>query len=309
MTARQVVVCALLALLALGGLAALAPLRVLNALASASPGHTVKAGVPYGLLSRQALDIYTPKAAAPPGGWPVVVFFYGGSWNSGERAEYGFVGASMAARGVLTLVADYRLYPQVRYPAFLEDCALALSWGFEHAAGLGGDPKRVFVMGHSAGGYNAAMLALDPRWLAAKGHSPGELAGWIGLAGPYDFFPTDNPLAQPVFFHPNYPDKAQPIDFGVKRAVPTFLGAPHSDSLVNPVRSTQALAKALEGQGTRTTLRLYDRASHQTLIGAFSPPLRWVAPVLDDVATFIANAPATHSSQAAGSGTKATSPL
>ena len=260
-------------------------------LASASGGHTVRQGVAYGPDARQALDVYTPVAAAPPGGWPVVVFFYGGSWNDGERADYGFVGAALAARGVLTLIADYRLYPAVRYPEFLRASALALAWGFDHAGQLGGNPKRVFVMGHSAGGYNAAMLALDPRWLAPTGHTPAELAGWVGLAGPYDFFPTDNPLAQPVFFHPNYPPNAQPIEFGAVRAAPTFLGAPLYDKVVNPTRSTQALAAKLMAAGTPVALRMYNDASHVTLVGAFAPPLRWVAPVLDDVIAFIADTP------------------
>ena len=150
-------------LLALG---ACAPLTVLNALA-ATGGHTRVADIAYGSLPRQRLDMYVPGGVAPDGGWPLVVFFYGGSWNSGERAQYGFVGAAMASRGILTLVADYRLYPEVRYPDFLADSAQALAWGLTHAADHGGDPRRVFVMGHSAGGYNAAMLALDKRWLAA----------------------------------------------------------------------------------------------------------------------------------------------
>ena len=299
-TARQLLIYLLLPLALLTGLAACAPVRVLNALAGASSGHRVDAGIAYGTLARQKLDIYTPTAAAPPGGWPVVVFFYGGSWNTGERAEYAFVGSALAQRGVLTLVADYRLYPQVRYPEFLRDSALALAWGLDQAARLGGDPKRVFVMGHSAGGYNAAMLALDPRWLAATGHMPAELAGWVGLAGPYDFFPTDNPDAQPVFFHPNYPPNAQPIEFGNVHTVPTFLGAPVNDKLVSPTRSTQALATRLEAAGTPVTLRMYERASHATLIGAFSPPLRFIAPVLDDVAAFIGAAPAS-SAQRSGS--------
>jgi acetyl esterase/lipase len=293
---RQVLLFLLLPLMAMTGLAACAPLRVLNALAGASSGHTVSQGVAYGTLARQALDVYTPVAAAPAGGWPVVVFFYGGSWNSGERADYGFVGAALAARGVLTLVADYRLYPDVRYPEFLHDSALATAWGLKQAARLGGDPKRVFVMGHSAGAYNAAMLTLDARWLASTGHAPAELAGWMGLAGPYDFFPTDNPLAQPVFFHPHYPAKAQPIEFGHVRAVPSFLAAPTHDAVVSPTRSTQALAVALEAAGTPVTLRLYDGASHATLVGAFAPSLRWIAPVLDDVLAFIAiTAPARPS--------------
>ena len=303
---RQLLLFILLPLLILTGLAACAPLRVLNVLAGASGGHTVSQGIAYGRFARQSLDVYTPAAAAPIGGWPVVVFFYGGSWNNGDRVDYGFVGAALAARGVLTLVADYRLYPEVRYPEFLRDSALALAWSFDHAANRGGDPKRVFVMGHSAGAYNAAMLALDPRWLAPTGRLPTELAGWIGLAGPYDFFPTDNPLAQPVFFHPHYPPKAQPIEFGAVRAVPTFLGAPVHDKVVNPTRSTQALAAKLMAAGTPVSLRLYDHASHATLIGAFSPPLRWVAPVLDDVAAFIADTPAAtaqHVGDARGDGT------
>ncbi|SFD56598.1 alpha/beta hydrolase [Paracidovorax konjaci] len=262
----------------------------LNAL-TAQGTHTVEAAVAYGPLPRQRLDVYRPRVAAPAGGWPVVVFFYGGSWNSGERADYRFVGEALAARGVLTLVADYRLYPEVRYPDFLVDSALAVAYGLDHAARLGGDPKRVFAMGHSAGGYNAAMVALDGRWLQAAGHTPRELAGWIGLAGPYDFFPTDNPDAQPVFFHPDYPPNAQPIGFAHPQAPRSFLGAPLKDRLVSPERSTRQLAGRLEAAGVPVTLKMYDRVNHATLIGAFAWPLRWLAPVLDDVVGFIGAAP------------------
>ncbi|MEP6876078.1 MAG: alpha/beta hydrolase [Burkholderiales bacterium] len=281
-----------LPLLALAALVACAPVRALNVLTSASGGHTLTAAVPYGPLSRQRLDIYTPTATPPAGGWPMVVFFYGGSWNTGERGEYAFVATSLAAHGVLTLVADYRLYPEVRYPDFLSDSALALAFGLTQGARLGANPKRVFVMGHSAGAYNAAMLALDPRWLAATGHTPDELAGWIGLAGPYDFFPTDNVLAQPVFFHPNYPAKAQPIEHSAARAPRTFLGAPIGDTVVNPTRSTRSLAERLQAAGSSVTLKLYERPSHTTLIGAFGWPLQWLAPVRADVLAFIGAAPA-----------------
>lgn len=262
----------------------------LNALA-ARDSYTLQAGVAYAALPRQQLDIYTPTAAAPASGWPVVVFFYGGSWNTGARADYRFVGEALAARGVLVLVADYRLYPDVRFPDFLTDSAQALAYGLEQAARLGGNPRRMFVMGHSAGAYNAAMLALDPRWLAATGHAPSELAGWIGLAGPYDFFPTDNPDAQPVFFHPNYPSRAQPIEFTPPDAPRSFLAAPTKDALVSPERSTRQLAGKLQSVGVPVTLKFYPDASHTTLIGAFAWPLRWVAPVLDDVSAFIHTTP------------------
>ena len=282
------------ALTALALLAGCSGSSVLNALA-ARDTHTLRADQAYGPDPRHKLDIYTPTSAAPAGGWPMVVFFYGGSWNSGARADYRFVGEALAAQGVLTLVADYRLYPQVRYPDFLTDSAQALAWGMDEARALGADPRRVFVMGHSAGGYNAAMLALDARWLQATGHHPRALAGWIGLAGPYDFFPTDNPEVRPVFFHPRYPAGAQPIEHTAPGAPPAFLGAATRDPLVSPERSTRQLARKLQDAGVPVTLRFYDKASHVTLIGAFAWPLRWAGPVLADVRAFIgATAPAAE---------------
>ena len=271
--------------------AACSPLTVLNGVRSRST-DALTADVAYGEGPRRRLDIHTPTTAAPTGGWPVVVFFYGGSWNSGDRADYRFVGESLAARGVLTLVADYRLYPEVRFPEFLTDSAQALAYGLREASRLGGNPKRVFVMGHSAGGYNAAMLALDARWLKATGHSPDDLAGFIGLAGPYEFLPIINPDAQPVFFHPNYPPGTQPIAFVSSKAPRSFVAAPINDKLVSPQRSTLALSAKLADAGVPVTSKLYERVGHATLIGAFARPLRWLAPVLDDVVAFIDAAPA-----------------
>ena len=274
------------ALLLAGVLVAWAPVTALNALAP-SHTHTRTTGVAYGPGPRQQLDVYQPARAAPREGWPVVVFFYGGSWNRGKRGDYAFVGEALASRGILTLVADYRLYPEVRYPDFLRDSAAALAWSLSHAAGLGGNPRRVFVMGHSAGAYNAAMLALDPRWLKPTGHTPRELAGFIGLAGPYDFLPIENPDAKPVFFHPDYPPDTQPLEHASKAAPRSFLGAPREDSLVNPQRSTQGLATRLKTLGVPVTVKFYDRVGHTTLIAALGAPLRWLAPVLEDVVAFV----------------------
>jgi acetyl esterase/lipase len=272
---------------AVAALVACSPVAALNAVAR-SDTYRSTSDVAYGPLARQKLDVYRPTTAAPAAGFPVVVFFYGGSWTSGDRADYRFVGEALAARGVLALVADYRLYPAVRYPAFLEDSAAALAWGLEHAAGLGGDPRRVFVMGHSAGGYNAAMLALDPRWLAPTGHRPGELAGWIGLAGPYEFLPLgpDSP-ARPVFFHPDYPPRTQPIDHATAGSPRAFLAAPLHDRVVSPERSTRAMAARLRDARVPVRLEIYDGIGHALLVGAFARPLRGLAPVLDDVIAWI----------------------
>ena len=268
-------------------LVACSPVASLNAL---TPGDTYRPtrDVAYGPLPRQRLDIYAPVSAAPAPGWPTVVFFYGGAWNSGERSDYRFVGEALASRGVLVLVADYRLYPEVRYPSFLEDAAEALAYGIEHAGALGGDPRRLFVMGHSAGGYNAAMLALDPRWLGATGHRPGELAGWIGLAGAYEFLPLapDSP-ARPVFFHPDYPPGTQPIDFATPGVPKAFLGVPLNDKVVSPQRSSLAMATRLRDAGVPVELKIYEGVSHALLAGAFARPLRGLAPVLDDVTAWI----------------------
>ena len=252
-----------------------------------SSTYTLTGGVNYGSLPRQQLDIYQPTSAAPAGGWPVVVFFYGGSWNWGERSEYRFVGEALASRGVLTLVADYRLYPEVRYPAFLEDSAQAVAYGLREARRLGGNPQRVFVMGHSAGAYNAAMLVLDERWLKAAGQSPAALAGWVGLAGPYDFLPISNINAQPVFHHPNYPAGTQPLDYVRKGGLPVFLGAARDDPLVNPQRNTVALATRLQAVEVPVTLKLYDGVNHVTLVASMAWSLRWMSPVLNDVTGFV----------------------
>ncbi len=273
-------------LVAVALLAGCSAVGTLNAL-TPTTRFTVEQDVGYGGLARQRLDIYRPLATAPPGGWPVVVFFYGGSWAHGDRADYRFVGAALAARGVLTLVADYRLFPEVSYPDFLDDSAEAVAFALRSAGRLDGNPRRVFTMGHSAGGYNAAMVALDPRWLATTGHAPGELAGWIGLAGAYDFFPSDDPELQAVFHHPDYPVHGEPTRLPALPAPPTFLATAVRDTVVDPQRSTVQLARKLRDAGAQVTLRLYDRANHATLIGAFAWPLRWIAPVADDVVAFI----------------------
>ncbi len=287
-----IVVALIAAAAAVGGCS---PLGFVNAL---TPADTYDAteGLAYGPELREKLDVYRPRASAgarvPRGGYPVVVFFYGGAWNTGERRDYRFIGEALASRGIVTMVADYRLYPQVRYPEFLTDCARALAWAQREAPRFGGDAGRLYVMGHSSGAYNAAMVALDPRWLAAEGLAPGALAGWIGLAGPYDFLPMTNVQAQPVFNHPDYPAGSQPIDYVTKAAPRTFLGAPANDDVVNPERNTRQLADKLRAAGVSVTLTTYPRAGHYTLIGAFARPLRLLAPVLDDVAAFVRGEPA-----------------
>lgn len=279
---------ALIGAVVLLALSACSPVKLLNAL---TPDSTFKktADIAYGDDPRQKLDVYVPRRALADA--PVVVFFYGGSWNSGAREDYGFVGEALASRGIVAVVADYRLYPQVRYPLFLEDGARAVAWTRAHIREFSGNPQRLYLMGHSSGGYNAAMLALDGSLLGAVGMSPKDLSGWIGLAGPYDFLPIENPDVRPVFFWPDSPPQSQPINHVSRGAPPALLIAASKDDLVNPTRNTGGLARKLREAGVAVQDLYYSRPSHITLVATLSRPLRRLAPVLDQVVGFIEHTP------------------
>lgn len=269
-------------------LAACSPIKVLNAL-TPSNTFTRTSSIAYGTDPRQTLDIYRPLTASP--NTPVVVFFYGGSWNSGAKEDYGFVGEALASRGIVVVIADYRLYPQVRYPAFLQDGANAVAWAHQHIAEYGAAPDQLYVMGHSSGAYNASMLALDARWLKEVNMSPSMLKGWIGLAGPYDFLPIQNREVRPVFFFPDSPLDSQPINHVSHDAPPSLLIASASDTLVNPARNTGGLANKLREAGVPVQAFYFTKTSHATLVASIAKPLRWLAPVLDQVTAFIRSTP------------------
>ena len=277
--------------LAMGGclllaMTACSPLKLLNALTPDGSFDKTE-GIAYGADPRQKLDVYVPSH--PVANAPVVVFFYGGSWNSGSRSDYGFVGEALASRGIVAVLADYRLYPQVRYPLFLEDGAKAVAWTHEHIRQFSGNPQRLYLMGHSSGAYNAAMLALDASLLARHGMHPHDLRGWIGLAGPYDFLPIENTTTRPVFFYPDTPAASQPIHHVTAEAPPALLIAPlpGRDKLVNPQRNTGGLATALRALQRPVTETYFDKVSHTTLVASLASPLRMLAPTLDAVSAFI----------------------
>ena len=283
-TPWKIVLTVIAAVLLLGAVAACSPLQTINALTPSSTYQRTE-GVAYGSGARDRLDIYTPVGGAAPA--PVVVFFYGGNWNSGSRTDYRFVGEALASRGILAVIADYRLYPEVRYPDFLVDSAAAVAWTARNIGRYGGNPQKLFVMGHSAGAYNAAMVALDGRWMGKSGLSPSMLRGWIGMAGPYDFLPIENEGAKPVFFAPNTPRESQPIVHVTAAAPSTLLIASKQDSLVNPVRNTGGLARTLRAAGVKVEEIYTDRTSHTSLIGSLARPLRGLAPTLELIERFV----------------------
>jgi acetyl esterase/lipase len=258
------------------------PTAPLNLLTSRQ-GIEIERSVAYGPGSHQTLDVYRPDRSGPV---PVVVFFYGGSWQSGSKEDYLFAAAALAKRGYVVIVPDYRLYPEVKYPTFLEDGASAIAWAKRNARRLGGDPRNLFVMGHSAGAYIAAMLAIDNRWLATVKLSPKkDVAGLIGLSGPYDFLPLRDDTLKIIFGGANRAD-TQPIGHVSGDEPPALLATGTGDSVVDPGNSTR-LANKLRAAGDKATVINYPNKGHLVTIGAFAGSLSFLAPVLDDVDAFI----------------------
>lgn len=268
-------------LLALGLLAGCSGQQMLNTLTPSSGyGQTVAV---YDAERRLSLEIYQPPGAR---GAPVVVFFYGGRWTAGRPADYRFVGQALVSRGFVAVLPDYRHYPKVRFPAFVEDAARAVRWAQLHAARYGGDPDRLFVMGHSSGAHLAALLALDPDLLKAAGGDRAKLRGMIGLAGPYDFLPLTAPDLRDMFGPPERFELSQPMTY-VDGANPPLLLLHGEDDADVGVHNTRNLAGAVARAGGPVEAVIYPELSHSWIVATLAVPLRARSDVLDRVADFV----------------------
>jgi acetyl esterase/lipase len=259
-------------------------------------GQCVKfADIRYTEGARGTLDIYRPKHAD---GAPVVVFFYGGRWSSGRKWLYQIFGRALRARSYVVVIPDYRIFPEVRFPAFIEDGARAVRWTYDNIAEYGGDPRRLFVMGHSAGAHIAAMLSIDPQWLDRVGLDANrDIAGLIGLAGPYDFLPFKDADLIEIFGGADRPE-TQPITFAHGRKPPALLVSGDKDTLVRPGNSTR-LAERLRQSGNDATAVLYRHFGHITLLVGYAPFLWNFLPAMRDLDAFVARVSAGAASQPA----------
>lgn len=255
------------------------PLAVFNALLPKDGGVAVIRDIAYGPDARHRLDIYRPELFS---GLPVLFFGYGGGWDSGDKADYAFVGHAFAARGFVTVIANYRLVPEVVYPEFVADTALALTWAQQGIAEHGGDAGRIFLMGHSAGAYNVAMLALDPQF----GIAPSSIVGVVGLSGPYDFYPFDVPASRNAFGSYPEPELTQPVNHASADAPPMLLIHGGRDETVLPRNST-ALHRRLVEAGTQPELKIYEGAGHGDTLISIGMPLRWRYPMIEDALDFM----------------------
>ena len=247
------------------------------------PAGPITTDVAYGPDPRQKLDIY---AAGRSGRSPTAVFVYGGSWDNGDRQSYSFVGRALAANGITTIIPDYRLVPQVRYPDFIVDIASALRWAEDNAAAHGGNPRHIVLVGHSAGAYNAVMVALAPETRQAAGYRMKGLRGIAGLAGPYDFLPLDTRVTTAAFGQWPRLTETQPVNRPVAGSPPMFLATGDADTTVYP-RNTVALVAHLRRAGRPVIEKVYPGIGHAGILTSFAKPFRDRATVLDDVVAFV----------------------
>jgi acetyl esterase/lipase len=246
-------------------------------------GYTKYSNIAYGADLRQHVDIYIPtKMSKPP---VTLLFFYGGSWQYGKKEDYRFVGQAFASQGFITVIADYRLYPSVYYPAFMDDTAKALVWVHEHIRSYGGDPNNIFVSGHSAGGFNAMMLTVNHQFLQRAGGKLSWIRGAIGLAGPYDFLPFTEPEVKALFSKVKDQD-TQPINFVGPGLPPILLLTGDADTEVFPKNAIHMYHK-LQKFNDPVELIIYPKIGHIDIVLSLAYGFRSKAATVEDISQFM----------------------
>lgn len=253
-----------------------------NQAASMDEARQLAQDLPYADGDRKRLDIYGPAEIMERA--PVIMFIYGGAWKQGRRQDYQFVGKALAANGFIVVIPDYRLYPEVTYPGFLEDNAQAVKWIEDNIEDYGGDRSRFFLAGHSAGAYNAVMLGLEKAFLNDyKVTMP--IKGIAALSGPFDFYPFEYDDVRLVFGQNDNPEGTQPINLVAPDRPPMLLASGTSDPIVR-VQNSKHFAEKMRGAGDWVTEKYYDGLGHMDLVFAVGKMWRWRSPVLDDMVAF-----------------------
>lgn len=258
----------------------------LNALFIPDDGYQLEQDIAYGTEARQKLDIYIPRDPAEKR--DVVVFFYGGSWKGGSRGDYRFAGEAFASHGYVTVIPDYRVYPEVHFPAFVRDGAAAVAWVQSNIEALGGNPRRIFLAGHSAGGHIAAMLSVAPEFLIEAQAEPAAIKGFVGLAGPYAFDPDKYDSIRPVFQGADVDIPSQPAAHVNGDEPPMLLLHGSDDTTVN-ASNMYALARDITRTGGTATALEVAGTGHIGLVLSLARPFREPGGVLDTITAWMAD--------------------
>jgi acetyl esterase/lipase len=254
-----------------------------NALVVPTDGYRIETDLAYGNLGRQKLDLYVPDGLTQPA--PVILFFYGGSWQDGEKETYRAVGQALASKGFIVAVADYRVYPEARFPDFVDDGAQAVRFLREAVKARGGDPARLYLAGHSAGAHIAAMLASDPVYLRKVGGDFSWLRGVVGIAGPYDILPFKDKTLIEIFGGANRAE-TQPITHIDGKRPPMLLATGDDDTTVSP-RNTERMAARLKAVGSPVTVKIYPGVGHVGIILSLWPGFRSKTTLREDIVDFV----------------------
>lgn len=237
----------------------------------------------YGENSRQRLDVY--RTHNGPGSAPVIVFLYGGRWQHGSRGDYRLLGNAISRQGLVAVVPDYRIYPAARFPDWIQDAARVVRWVQDSIGSFGGDPARVFVVGHSAGAHTTALLALDEQYLRAVGLSANAVQGFASLAGPVATEWTD-PDVQALMGPREQWSMTYPLEYVDGSEKPLLLLHGGKDKVVAAASSLRLAAQVRE-RGGCVRLKVYPGLGHIGIVIALSLPLFDIAPVLDEVIRFV----------------------
>ncbi len=237
----------------------------------------------YGKHERQKLDVVwsVENTAAP-----VVVFFHGGSWRWGVKDFYREIGEEFAKHGVTCILADYRLYPEVRFPAFVEDAATVLKWTRDHVDRYNGDPSNIFLMGHSSGAHIISHLALDEKYLEAIGGDFSWIKGVVGMSCPYTFQPSSEWMYKDIFFPLADSPLVLPISH-VDGDEPPFLVLHGRHDYLVDVKQAEAFVKRIESKGGEVTHKIFNFHGHFSLTRRITS---WYMPprgILHEVLAFV----------------------
>lgn len=255
---------------------------MLNSL-TPTEGYDIAVNLVYDQAKKLRTDVYAPKNVSKA---PVVVFLYGGRWTSGTKDDWKYVGEALASRGFVAAIPDYRQYPEVRFPEFVNDAARAIAWVRNNVKTYGGDPDKIFVMGHSSGAHIAALLTLKGEYLEGIGGSRNWIRGMIGLAGPYNFLPITDPQMRDIFGPPEKFEESQPILYTEGDNPPMLLMHGEDDEIVS-VQDSLNLAQAIKKAGGPISTVIYPKMSHTFIVKSLAKPLRGQTDVIQHVTEFV----------------------
>lgn len=215
---------------------------------------------------------------------PVLVFFYGGRWTSGDKADYRFVADRFVKKGYVVVVPNYRKYPSVKFPAFVEDGAEALAWVYKNIGSYEGDPKRIFVSGHSAGAHIGALLTVDERYLEQHNIPSSVIRGFAGLAGPYSFVPDEEDTMDMFGPEEKY-SQMQATSFIGGREPPMLLLHGEEDTVVK-MYNLQRLKKEIVRKNGRVATHVYPDMDHVDIVSSLSWVYAETVTVASDIDAF-----------------------